>query len=133
MIISQYIPTNYGRITESGELFYYAYTERGVEELAANKKIEAKPIDYFGNVFIVTDGFVAFQNLKMWLYYNNRRSHACDLGIDSIKLMCSAKRKLRVQPRDKSPEYEIEISTGTILGVKDGLPIEVAFKLAKPN
>jgi hypothetical protein len=67
---------------------------------------------------------VALQNLKMWLYYNNNCSHACDLDINWHELNSF----LSVNPRSDATEYKLSSRIGTILGVKDGLPFEIEFQ-----
>jgi hypothetical protein len=119
-----HIATNYGRITEDGSLYHHTYQAGGLKEVLSKPNINSKPVGYIGSVFIITDGAVALQNLKMWLYYNNNCSHACDLDINWHELNSF----LSVNPRSDATEYKLSSRIGTILGVKDGLPFEIEFQ-----
>lgn len=115
------ISTSYGIITDSGDLIQRVYLGGSITEVTAVSELKT---DYVGEVFIVADGFVALLNLSMFLYYNNNCSHACDIDCDWI----NGGNVYKVTPRDGSNPYEISSRTGTILGVKNGLPFEVEFK-----
>lgn len=116
-----HIATNYGRIAGNGDLYFNTYSEKGIVEILAKTAQKDEKADYIGPVFIITDGAKALQNLKMWLYYNNNQNHACDLDVNWYDL----KPKLKVSPRGDAEPYELSQRIGTILGVKDGLPIEL--------
>lgn len=119
------ISTNYGTAHEDGSVSVFSYRADGIKELKiANEHGEIKT-DYRGSLFIVTDGHCALHSLQMWLYYNNNNgTHACDIDCDWY----NGGNTYKVTPRDGSNPYEISSKTGTILGVKNGLPFEVEFK-----
>ena len=123
-IAASRISTNYGTAHDDGSVSVFVYRADGIKELNIGNAHGEMKTDYRGNLFVVTDGAGSLQNLRMWLYYNNKEAHACDLDINWYEL----KTVLKVTPRDCSNPYEISSRTGTILGVKDGLPFEVEFK-----
>lgn len=114
------ISTNYGITHDDGSVSVFVYRADGIKELKLCNAHGEMRTDYRGNLFVVTDGAGALQNLRMWLYYNNDESHACDIHMGY--------RKLVVTPRGGGEEFEVERRIGTVLGVKDGLPFEVEFK-----
>jgi len=118
------ISTNYGTAHDDGSVSVFVYRADGIKELKIGNAHGEMKTDYRGNLFVVTDGHCALHSLQMWLYYNNGDSHACD--IDGSWL--DGGNVYKVTPRDGSKSYEISRRTGTILGVKDGLPFEVEFK-----
>jgi hypothetical protein len=118
------ISTNYGTAHDDGSVTIFAYRTGGIKELKIGNAHGEMKTDYRGNLFINTEGPSSLKNLTMWLYYNNKEAHACDLDINWYEL----KTVLTVTPRNGAEPYELSSRTGTILGVKDGLPFEVEFK-----
>lgn len=114
------ISTNYGTAHDDGSVTIFAYRTGGIKELKIGNAHGEMKTDYRGALFVVVDGACALQNLRMWLYYNNNESHACDIDMGF--------RKLIVTPRGGGESFEVERRVGVILGVKDGLPFEIEFK-----
>lgn len=118
------ISTNYGTAHDDGSVTIFAYRTGGIKELKIGNAHGEMKTDYRGNLFVVTDGACALQNLIMWLYYNNNQTHDCD--IDGT--WYEGGNVYKVTPRNGAEPYELSSRVGTILGVKDGLPFEIEFK-----
>lgn len=130
MIINKaHIATNYGRIDESGRLYVWTYCSGGVKEVPVNTGDFIDHAGYSGQVFIITDGADAVQNLRMWLYYNNNQEHACYIDVTWPEL----KPELHIQLMHEPAEYSLSCKSGTILGVRNGLPFEVEFNQKEPE